>query len=357
MRGAIGPKVGLFEQAAREIKDILVQEGVARMPLGLDVCEPPMLFALQEQGIDIRDGQQMMMRAREIKSHDEITLLNIAASMVDGVYHDIAADLRPERRNRSRVARNACTRWARLRRGINAIGARAAAAQAQLQRRMSVPVTGVLRHHPCVHRHRPVTTAVRGGRRAGAKDATSARASGGCAIGCFGGNTRTVARNSPSRPRSDSRRDGRFRVEFCHGRDSACNERPRSANQHSTWPSSERMVFRSRRFAREGRRLAARIEKSPHARGGRSFRSTPHGAPLLTHTNSFRSAGSARQMGYEMAARSQRAGRRPRGNARAESRAARKPARKSPPPFGACSRDLGSAWCPHGTTSRVMKGC
>jgi len=95
MRGAIGPKVGLFVQAAKEIKDILVQEGVAGMALGLDVCEPPMLFALQEQGIEVRDGQQMMMLAREIKSHDEITLLNIASAMVDGVYHDIAADLKP----------------------------------------------------------------------------------------------------------------------------------------------------------------------------------------------------------------------------------------------------------------------
>ena len=50
MRGAIGPNVGLFEAAAKEIKDILVQEGVAGMPLGLDVCEPGMLFALQAEG-------------------------------------------------------------------------------------------------------------------------------------------------------------------------------------------------------------------------------------------------------------------------------------------------------------------
>ena len=104
MRGAIGPKVGLFEQAAREIKDILVREGVAGMPLGLDVCEPPMLFALQEQGIEVRDGQQMMMHAREVKSHDEITLLNIAASMVDGVYQDIAVDLKPGRKESQIVA-------------------------------------------------------------------------------------------------------------------------------------------------------------------------------------------------------------------------------------------------------------
>ena len=95
MRGAISPKVGLFELAAKEIKDILVQEGVAKMPLGLDLCEPPMLFALQKEGIDVRDGQQMMMDAREVKSHDEITLLNIAAAMVDGVYQDIAEALKP----------------------------------------------------------------------------------------------------------------------------------------------------------------------------------------------------------------------------------------------------------------------
>src|SRR2546423_1807791 len=95
MRGAIGPEVGLFKQAAKEIKDLLKKEGVADLPLGLDVCEPPMLFALQEQGIEVRDGQQMMLAAREIKSHDEITLLNIASSMVDGVYQDIAAELKP----------------------------------------------------------------------------------------------------------------------------------------------------------------------------------------------------------------------------------------------------------------------
>jgi Xaa-Pro dipeptidase len=65
------------------------------MPLGLDVCEPPMLFALQNEGIEIRDGQQMMMDAREVKSHDEITLLNTASAMVDGVYQDIAEALKP----------------------------------------------------------------------------------------------------------------------------------------------------------------------------------------------------------------------------------------------------------------------
>jgi Xaa-Pro dipeptidase len=95
MRGAISPKAGLFAQAAQEIKDILVQEGVATMPLGVDMIEPPMLFALQHEGITVRDGQQVMLDAREIKSQDELTLLNIAAAMVDGVYQDIAEALKP----------------------------------------------------------------------------------------------------------------------------------------------------------------------------------------------------------------------------------------------------------------------
>ena len=95
MRGAIAPRVGLFEQAAKEIKDILRQEGVVHMPLGLDIVEPPMLFALRQEGIEVGDGQQVMLDAREVKSQDEITLLNIAAAMVDGVYHDIAEALKP----------------------------------------------------------------------------------------------------------------------------------------------------------------------------------------------------------------------------------------------------------------------
>src|SRR4249920_1417009 len=40
MRGAVSPKAGLFQKAAAEIRDILKAEGVAGMPLGIDVVEP-----------------------------------------------------------------------------------------------------------------------------------------------------------------------------------------------------------------------------------------------------------------------------------------------------------------------------
>ncbi len=95
LRGAVSPRAGLFTKAAEEIKAILAAEGVAGMSLGVDVVEPPFLFALQAAGIEVRDAQQVMLEARMLKSQDELTLLNMAAAMVDGVYQDIAGALRP----------------------------------------------------------------------------------------------------------------------------------------------------------------------------------------------------------------------------------------------------------------------
>src|SRR5213083_904609 len=104
MRGAVSPKAGLFKQAAQEIRDILKAEGVAGMPLGIDLVEPPFLFGLQELGLEVRDGQQVMLEARMLKSQDELTLLNMAAAMVDGVYQDIFEALKPGARENEIVA-------------------------------------------------------------------------------------------------------------------------------------------------------------------------------------------------------------------------------------------------------------
>ena len=63
-----------------------------------------MLFALQKRGIEVRDVQQVMLNARQIKSMDEITLLNQSAALVDGVYQLIAEELKPGRRENEMVA-------------------------------------------------------------------------------------------------------------------------------------------------------------------------------------------------------------------------------------------------------------
>ncbi|HZT50996.1 MAG TPA: M24 family metallopeptidase [Stellaceae bacterium] len=104
LRGAVHPKIGLMRKAAEEIKSILVAHGVADMPVGVDVVEPAMLFELQAVGLDVRDGQQVMLDAREIKSADEIALLNMSAALVDGCYQTIAEHLKPGIRENEVVA-------------------------------------------------------------------------------------------------------------------------------------------------------------------------------------------------------------------------------------------------------------
>lgn len=95
LQGAIGPETGLHARAVREIKASLEEAGVVEEKLGVDMAETAVFLALQEAGLTVVDGQQAMMRAREIKSEDEIVLLTQACAMVDGVYQDIFDMLKP----------------------------------------------------------------------------------------------------------------------------------------------------------------------------------------------------------------------------------------------------------------------
>jgi Xaa-Pro aminopeptidase len=104
LRGAVAPDAGLFRAAAREIAAIVKAEGAADMPIGVDILEPPMLAALTAEEITILDGQQVMLDAREVKSIDEILLLNTACAMVDGAYQLISEQLKPGIRESELVA-------------------------------------------------------------------------------------------------------------------------------------------------------------------------------------------------------------------------------------------------------------
>ena len=95
LRGAVAPGAGITEKLVAEVKDLLAQAGVADAPLGVDTADVATLLALQAAGLDVRDGQQVMLDAREIKSTDEILLLSHAAAMVDGAYQKVADALEP----------------------------------------------------------------------------------------------------------------------------------------------------------------------------------------------------------------------------------------------------------------------
>jgi Xaa-Pro dipeptidase len=95
LQGAIGPEAGLHTWAAKEIRRALESEGLAGERLGVDMAETGVFLALQTEGLHVVDGQQAMMKAREIKSQDEIILLTQACAMVDGVYQDVFEALKP----------------------------------------------------------------------------------------------------------------------------------------------------------------------------------------------------------------------------------------------------------------------
>ena len=95
LRGAMSPEMGRAENVARKIKVELEKRGLQNEPLGVDVIEPPILFALQREGITVVDGQQLMSDARVIKTLDEISLLNHSAMMVDAAYDELYRAMKP----------------------------------------------------------------------------------------------------------------------------------------------------------------------------------------------------------------------------------------------------------------------
>src|ERR1700684_345427 len=95
LRGAMSPEMGRAEDVARKIRIELEMRGLHKEPLGIDVIEPPVLFALQKEGITVVDGQQAMSDARIIKTEDEISLLNHSAMMADAAYDELYRAMKP----------------------------------------------------------------------------------------------------------------------------------------------------------------------------------------------------------------------------------------------------------------------
>lgn len=88
-RGAIPEEVGVERGNAKRIADILRDRGLGNDPVGIDFVEIGVLKALEAEGLGIQNGQELMQRARRIKSPDEISLLEHAAAMVDAAYDEL----------------------------------------------------------------------------------------------------------------------------------------------------------------------------------------------------------------------------------------------------------------------------
>jgi Xaa-Pro aminopeptidase len=105
IRGAMPRETGVPDALAARIQRELADRGLAGEPLGIDLTDMETLYSLHRQGIETADAQPVMMRARAIKTAEEIALLEHAAGIVDGVYEEIYRLLRPGVREHEIVAR------------------------------------------------------------------------------------------------------------------------------------------------------------------------------------------------------------------------------------------------------------
>lgn len=94
-RGAVPGEVRAVDRCVAGVKDVLEAHGLANEPLGVDILDVPLMEALRAAGLEIADGQQVMLNARLIKTEDEIECLKIAAMMVDVAYDKVARAIRP----------------------------------------------------------------------------------------------------------------------------------------------------------------------------------------------------------------------------------------------------------------------
>jgi len=87
--------VELATTTAAEVKAIMAEHKVADLPVGVDETDMYLLEALQNEGLRVVNGYDPMFDARLIKSPDELKIIELSASLVDGVYAQIVDYIKP----------------------------------------------------------------------------------------------------------------------------------------------------------------------------------------------------------------------------------------------------------------------
>jgi Xaa-Pro aminopeptidase len=104
MRGAIPAETGSVERVADDVLKWLKEYGVEKKPVGMDIADIPLVRAFEKRGLEIVDGQDVMLEARIVKTRDEIELLKTSAAMVDAAYEEVVRRIRPGARENDLVA-------------------------------------------------------------------------------------------------------------------------------------------------------------------------------------------------------------------------------------------------------------
>jgi Xaa-Pro aminopeptidase len=103
MRGAMTPEMGRSEDVAKKIRIELEARGLLNEPLGVDVVEPPIMFALQKEGHHGRGRAATDVRRERDQDRGRDSLLTQAAGMVDAAYYDLYRAMKPGMRESDAV--------------------------------------------------------------------------------------------------------------------------------------------------------------------------------------------------------------------------------------------------------------
>jgi Xaa-Pro aminopeptidase len=95
LRGALPLEADKASDVADKIYTELEARGLVDEPLGVDVVEPAVLFALQRRGLAVVDCQELMLQARSVKTSEEVKLLAASCMLVDAAYDRLYEVMRP----------------------------------------------------------------------------------------------------------------------------------------------------------------------------------------------------------------------------------------------------------------------
>lgn len=104
MRGSVPREAGFQEEFMEFLVRTLREHDLTGGKIGIDLLDITLLELLQQEDIELVDGQDVMLDARRIKTQDEIRLLEGAASMVDAAYSSVVSNLRAGIRENELVA-------------------------------------------------------------------------------------------------------------------------------------------------------------------------------------------------------------------------------------------------------------
>ena len=96
MFGALPKDWGASKNFIGDLRMVLDEHGISpEEPIGVDMLDAQLVLALQEEGFRIDDGQDVMLKARLIKTEDEIRIMRNAAATVDAAFDHLARMIRP----------------------------------------------------------------------------------------------------------------------------------------------------------------------------------------------------------------------------------------------------------------------